>query len=138
MVLPTSSPRVVARLGVVVLLGTLGLACGADGSDAQLTELGAEGRSIALANGCAACHGADGQGSVGPGYVGLLGATRTLEDGSTVTADLAYLERSIREPDAEVVDGYNVLMPSNNLTDEEIEAVVQWIVDLNEPPNEET
>lgn len=134
---PTFSPRVAARVGAVILLGVLGVACGADGSSADLSELGEEGRKIANSNGCAACHGADGQGSVGPPFVGLLGSTRTFEDGSTTTADLEYIERSIREPSAQVVDGFNVQMPTNNLTDEEIEAVIQWIVDLAGEPSEQ-
>lgn len=132
MVPPTSSLRVPARLGAAVLFGALGIACGSDGAGPELTDLGEEGRSIALQNGsgCAACHGADGAGRVGPAFVGLFGSTVPLEDGSTVVADREYLARSIRDPGAEIVDGYNVQMPPNNLTDDEIDAVVQWIVEL--------
>ena len=36
-------------------------------------------------------------------------------------------------PDAQVVDGFSVKMPQNQLTDEEIAKVVAYIVALNEP-----
>ena len=49
-------------------------------------------------NGCAACHGANGQGGVGPAFQGLYGSEVALDDGTTVTADDEYLRRSIEEP----------------------------------------
>ena len=43
----------------------------------------------------------------GPSFKGLAGGTSTLTNGQTVTADDAYLERSITDPDAEIVKGYH-------------------------------
>ena len=37
---------------------------------------------------------------------GLAGSTVTLDDGSTVTADAAYLARSITDPDAQIPEGH--------------------------------
>ena len=52
-------------------------------------------------------------------------------DGTTTVVDEAYLSRAIADPSAEVRAGYDVTMPSNDLTDEEIDAVVDYIVSLN-------
>ncbi len=92
--------------------------------DEQLSPEAAFGLEIAQGNGCLACHDA---GRVGPDWSGLAGSEVLLEDGSTVIADDAYLRRSIREPGAQIVAGYTVSMPENDLTDEEIEAVIAFI-----------
>ncbi|MET0458587.1 MAG: c-type cytochrome [Ilumatobacteraceae bacterium] len=117
---------------VVLVFGAA--ACGGD-DDAgpPRSPEAAEGRQIAVRSGCAACHGADGQGGTGPAWDDVLGTDVMLDDGSTVTADEAYLARSIADPDAEVVDGFSIKMPQNQLTDEEIAKVVAYIVALNEP-----
>ena len=117
---------------VLLALGTVG--CGGDGdAGPPLSPEATEGRETAVRAGCAACHGADGQGGTGPAWDGVLGTDVTLDDGSTVTADEAYLTRSIADPAADVVDGFSVKMPQNQLTDEEIAKVVAYIVALNEP-----
>jgi hypothetical protein len=43
----------------------------------------------------------------GPGLEGLAGGTTTLANGQTVSADDAYIVRSIVDPDAEIVKGYH-------------------------------
>ena len=57
--------------------------------------------------GCAGCHSLDGSDRAGPTFKGLAGSTVTLEGGKEVTADDAYLERAITDPDAEIVEGYS-------------------------------
>ena len=47
-------------------------------------------------------------GGVGPKFVGLYGSQVTLDDGSTVVADDAYIRRSITDPDAQRVAGYTL------------------------------
>lgn len=62
---------------------------------------------------CGACHTLDGSKLVGPSLKGLFGATRTVvADGAevAVTADEAYLQRSILEPRAQVVKGFPPVM----------------------------
>ncbi len=124
-------------LGMFALAGIVSLpACAANGSDGdaiQLSPVAAEGRSIANSNGCAACHGANGQGSVGPPFVGLYGSTVQLDDGTTVTADRDYLIESIKDPKANKTDGYRIPMPTNRLTDDEIDKIVAYIEELAEP-----
>jgi cytochrome c oxidase subunit 2 len=113
-------------LGAPVLVVTLG-ACGDDDAGADLPPEAAEGRRVALRNGCTACHGADGGGGTGPAWVGAHGSTVELEDGSTVVVDDEYLTTAIADPDAQVHAGFSIAMPDNQLSDEEIAEVVAYI-----------
>lgn len=115
-------------LALVVALS----ACGSNGPDVDLSEAGQRGHRIFRDNGCAACHGANGEGGVGPTFVGSFGTEVELEDGSTVTVDRAYLTRSITDPQADRHAGYGIQMPENNLSDEEVDAVVDYIVELGD------
>lgn len=111
------------------VVAALGAACGDGGADAtgNLSPAAEHGRQLARTSGCTACHGADGQGGVGPAWTGALGSTVTLTDGSTVTVDEAYLTRSITDPEAQVVDGYSVTMPKNELGDQDVADLVAYI-----------
>lgn len=110
---------------------TLSLAaCGA-GDQPALSQAAQAGRDVAADNGCMSCHGAQGQGGVGPAWTGLAGSQVTLEDGTTVVADDAYLQRAIADPEAERVDGYAVVMPTNTLDQGQIEAIVVYIKELS-------
>jgi cytochrome c oxidase subunit 2 len=66
----------------------------------------ARGERLFTSQGCAGCHSLDGSAGAGPSVQGLPGRTVELDDGSTTTADRAYIERAIVDPDAEIVDGY--------------------------------
>jgi cytochrome c oxidase subunit II len=50
-----------------------------------------------------------------------------MSDGTTVTADDAYLYKSIHEPSAMRRKGAVGQMPSNQLTDEEIASIIVYI-----------
>lgn len=78
-------------------------------------------------SGCAACHGRNGAGGVGPSWIGRFGATAELEDGGQVVVDTEYLIRSIQDPGADRLAGFTVTMPDNNLTPDEVGAVVAYI-----------
>lgn len=67
----------------------------------------ARGKTLFTEDGCAACHSLNGNAGAGPSLDGAAGRTVQLADGTSVTADDAYLERSITDPDAEIVKGYN-------------------------------
>ena len=105
-------------------------ACGDDTPDDQLTGVAREGREVAGNNGCTNCHSANGDEMTGPSWKGIWGTTEELEDGREVQVDAAYVERSIRDPQADVVAGFNVPMPPFELTDEEVDAVVAYIESL--------
>ncbi|MGZ4400806.1 MAG: c-type cytochrome [Gaiellaceae bacterium] len=66
----------------------------------------AHGQQLAASLGCSSCHSLDGSSGVGPTWKGLAGSQVTLTDGSTVSADSAYLLRAIRDPDAQIVKGF--------------------------------
>ena len=69
-----------------------------------------------------------------PTFVGLYGSQVELEDGTFVTADDAYLARAISDPSAEIVKGSGVVMPPNDLSDDEIADVIAYIRDLSQEP----
>lgn len=116
-------------LGSIAATATLVAACsgGTGGDGPDLDPLAAKGRDIVNRSGCTGCHGAAGQGGLGPAWVGLYGSTVRLDDGSTVTADDAYLHESILNPSAKTVDGYAAAMPTPSLTDDEVDAIVAYI-----------
>lgn len=106
-------------------------ACGSDGGP-DLSPEAEAGRDVMRSNGCSSCHGANGQGGVGPTFEGLYGAEVQLEDGSVVAADDAYLRESITDPGAKIVDGYGLPMPTNDLDDDEIDQIITFIAALGE------
>jgi mono/diheme cytochrome c family protein len=76
------------------------------GPVAVTPALVARGKGLYTADGCSACHSLTGSSSVGPSFKGLAGSAVTVTSGQTVTADDAYLERSIADANAEIVKGY--------------------------------
>ena len=66
----------------------------------------ARGKVLYTSDGCSACHSLSGAAGAGPSFKGLAGGTSTLTTGESVTADDAYLQRSIADPDAQIVKGY--------------------------------
>jgi mono/diheme cytochrome c family protein len=66
----------------------------------------ARGERLFTADGCSGCHSLDGAAGAGPTVKGLAGSRVELADGSTTTADGAYLTRAIADPDAQIVKGY--------------------------------
>lgn len=96
-------------------------------------DLAAAGQEIATSNGCTGCHSIDGSDGVGPTWQGLYGSDVPLADGSTVTADDAYIAESIREPNAKIHEGYQSgLMPQayGDWTDEQVNSVIAYIQTL--------
>jgi cytochrome c oxidase subunit 2 len=92
-----------------------------------------EGRGQALVNasGCSACHSINGSAGVGPTWFGLFGSQVHLSDGSTVTADEAYIHESIKAPQAKIVAGFETqLMPTYPFTDDQINDIVAYIKTL--------
>ena len=67
----------------------------------------ARGKALYTSDGCSACHSLSGTPGAGPSFKGLAGGTSTLTTDETITADDAYLERSIADPDAQIVKGYH-------------------------------
>ena len=133
--MPTTATVVnVAPLGpLVIVLLVVAAACGGS-SRAEMSPEGERGRRIANTSGCGSCHGADGEGGVGPQLAGLYGSTVTLSDGTTVVADDAYIRRSITDPNADRVEGYTLKMPAVALEQDAIEALLAYIRELGSTP----
>jgi len=93
-----------------------------------------QGRALAEAKGCVACHTIDASPRVGPSWKGLYGKTETMADGSTARVDEAYLRSFIRDPQARQVKGFPPVMPKIELSDEELAALVAYIQSLGSPP----
>ena len=122
------------KLASALLLTVTLSACGATEDEAvELSPAAAEGRATARSNGCAACHGADGSGGVGPAFIGLYLSDRQFVDGSIAVADRDYLYESITQPAARLVAGYRGRMPSNNLDDDQVASIIDWIEELGAP-----
>jgi len=89
------------------------------------------GYKVLDANLCLACHSIDGQPGIGPTFKGLYGRTEKLRDGSTVTVNDAFIREKLLHPDARVVAGtFEQEMPKPDLTDEEIEEIIEYIQTL--------
>lgn len=94
----------------------------------------AQGKTLYTSDGCAACHSLTGASGVGPSLNGIAGTSVALSDGTTVTADDAYLERSITDPDAQIAKGYRAGIMTPGVTafhlaskPDEIRALVAFI-----------
>lgn len=129
-------PGMRSRLPFVALtlVAVLVPACsGSSDDDAATTEpsdLSAEaaaGKQAVADLGCSTCHSVDGKEGVGPTFQGLAGSDVVLEDGSTVTADEGYLTRSINDPKAQVVEGFNPIMPERKLPADEVASIVAYL-----------
>lgn len=120
-----------ASAAITVALAAGVAACGESDGGSGLSAAGERGRQLSLTNGCAACHGADGQGGVGPTWIDLPGSEVELADGTIIIADDDYLVRSIAQPAADLLAGYFVQMPRNDLDDSEIADVIAYIKDLS-------
>jgi len=91
-----------------------------------------QGRRVASEQGCMKCHSVDGSRHIGPTWVDLYQRREKLKDGTTVVADEAYLTKSMMDPAAQLVDGYQNVMPTyqGKLTPPEVAALVEYIKSL--------
>jgi cytochrome c oxidase subunit 2 len=94
-------------------------------------SLAAAGERLYLALGCATCH-APGPTARGPALENLFGRTILLRDGTTVTADEAYVRESILDPAAKMVSGFEPIMPvyRAQLNEEDLIKLVAYLKTL--------
>lgn len=89
------------------------------------------GERLAQVNGCVGCHSLTGAKLPGPTWKGLAGEQVKLADGTTITADDAYLHTSIVDPNAQITAGFPPgLMPATYktaLTDQQINDLIAYI-----------
>ena len=106
-------------------------------ADTELS-LADQGWEVLTRNACNTCHSSDGSKLIGPSYLGGWGGTRTVVSGREelqVAVDEAYIMRSIFDPDAEVVKGFNksLMQPYEGMiTEEEVKLIIEYLKALNE------
>ena len=127
---PPQFARILVVAAAVAVVATT--ACSDGSSNQQLTASAAVGRVATQTLGCAACHGRDGQGleGLGPSWKGIFGTEVGLEDGTTVRVDRDDLQRSILEPDADIVAGFTLPMPPYNPDPDQLEAVLDYLTEI--------
>lgn len=108
-------------------------ASGASGQAAK--KPGSRGPMLYKVKGCVACHSTDGTRLVGPSFKGIFGEMATVVTNGQerqVMVDEEYIRRSVRQPDADKVKGFeSVPMPPQTLTDEELEEIIAYIKQLH-------
>ena len=95
-----------------------------------------EPRGLTVLNeqGCTGCHSLDGSDGIAPSLFELAGTPRKLDkDGQTVeiTIDEDYLKRAIRDPNSEIVSGYDAMMPDYDeatISNDDLQAVVDYLL----------
>jgi cytochrome c oxidase subunit 2 len=90
------------------------------------------GEKLLKIKGCVACHSSDGTKLVGPSYKGMFGKKeRVMTNGveREITVDEEYIRRSLLQPKADVVVGYQPQMPEmgNQLDEEDIQLIIDYI-----------
>jgi cytochrome c oxidase subunit 2 len=81
---------------------------------------------------CNSCHLESGRGR-GPSLKDIVGTTETLQDGSTVVVDDAYLRESILTSQAKIVRGFQPLMPTFQglISEENLVALIEHVKSLS-------
>jgi cytochrome c oxidase subunit 2 len=83
--------------------------------------------------GCIACHSMDGTAKIGPTFKGLYGRkviVVTAGKERDIIADDEYIKRSIKDPKADVVKDFQPIMPVLQLSDDEINEIVEYLKTL--------
>jgi cytochrome c oxidase subunit II len=83
---------------------------------------------------CDTCHNPS-SGARGPDLAGLFGSTVQLEGGGAETVDADYVRRSVLDPTAQIVRGFQPLMPTyaGQVSEEQVLALVAYIESLGAP-----
>jgi cytochrome c2 len=75
---------------------------------------------------CGACHSTGDDKKIGPGLAGVYARAG---DRTSLDAD-AYIEQSVRDPGAFLVDGFGAIMPSFSFTDDDVEDLIAYLKTL--------
>lgn len=127
----TSAPAPIATSAPTEAPTEVPVADPAESTDSSSSGTGtASGQELSISKGCVACHSIDGTTIIGPTWKGLYGSQESLEDGSSVIVDDAYIKESILNPTIKITKGYQPLMPVLPVTDEEITALTDYIKSL--------
>ena len=100
-------------------------------------DTGPTGQALYQQFGCADCHAMDGSEDIAPALNDIKGKTQViLVDGveQTITIDREYLRRAILNPEADLVKGFDPLMPTfeGEIEPEQLELMIDFL--LGEAP----
>jgi cytochrome c oxidase subunit II len=100
-------------------------------SSAADRSLALRGRQRFLQFQCISCHSADAD-ARGPVLEGIYRQKRTMQDGSTVIADDAYLRESILNPRAKIAAGFLPIMPTfqGQISEDELTELIAYLKSL--------
>jgi cytochrome c oxidase subunit 2 len=92
----------------------------------------ARAENLLTMKGCLACHTTDGSPLVGPTLKGLYGKRETVVTAGKeheIIVDEKYLERSILEPNADLVKDFPPIMPSQKglISEKELREIVEYL-----------
>jgi cytochrome c oxidase subunit 2 len=120
-------------LGWIVAMDPADFATWLDSQGSQ--SLASQGDHLFQQLGCNGCHRSDSLARA-PMLSGLYGQTVRLQDGSQTVADESYIRRSILEPSAQVVDGWQPIMPTfqGQLGEEQVLALVAYVRSIGPGP----
>jgi len=93
-----------------------------------------DGKKLAQEKGCLGCHSLDGSAGVGPTFKGIMGRQVIVVTGGqerTIIVDEEYLRRAIVDPNADLVKGFQPIMPAfKELLPEELEALEEYLEEV--------
>jgi len=91
----------------------------------------ASGTQLLTIKGCTACHSLDGTKLVGPTFKGVE-TVLTDDVAREIVVDEEYIRRSMFEPNADVVEGYQAIMPPQGtlVSDDEMDAIIEVLKGL--------
>jgi cytochrome c oxidase subunit II len=119
-----------AMIGTVYVMAPKEYAQWLNGGATEGT-LAQKGEKLFTDFGCATCHKTDGTGR-GPTLEGLFGKQQQLTTGEKVLADENYIRASILNPGAQIVAGYQPVMPSFQgiISEEQLIQILAYIKSL--------
>lgn len=88
------------------------------------------GKKLYQSKGCFACHTIDGKKGLGPSFKGLWGKKETVVTGGTErkqVVNAAYIEKSLKNPNADIVKGFQPIMPPQKLSKKEMQQMIDFI-----------
>ncbi|MBN1339806.1 MAG: cytochrome c oxidase subunit II [Bacteroidales bacterium] len=95
------------------------------------------GLQVIKKNACVSCHSFDGTKLVGPSFRGIWGKSETVvTDGKerSITVDEDYLRRSIYDPNADIVIGYNpglMISYKELIGEDDLAQIIEYLKTLN-------
>jgi len=98
-------------------------------ASAQAMPLKELGALLYQSRGCATCHSLDGTRGQGPSFKGIFRQQHRMTDGKTFLVDENYLRTSMLQPQGEIREGFEGIMPTFQgvLREREILALIEFI-----------